>query len=451
MLSPKISRKGDHAIVVGGGIAGLLFARVLVGHFERITLIERDRYPTEAAFRAGVPQGRHVHTMLLRGQACLERLFPGLTSTLLAHGAVERDFVNDSIYYYGARCAREPSGLRGYNCSRPFLEHHIHQEVKRYNQISILEAHEVVSLLFDQNAQVVCGVRFHRREPNCELQDLQGDLVIDASGASSRILQWLEELGYEKPDETVMNAYLGYASRIYEAPSDHQPAWKSIAIQATERHRRGGVLLAAEKGRWIVALAGAGKDYPPTDELDYLAFARSLPDQALYDAIQGAKPLSPIYGYRKTENRWRHFERLERQPEGLFVVGDAMCVFNPMYGQGMTVTLFEALAFDACLRSMKGQKGLARLFQRKVARILAFPWQLAASADARLLGEDSRAKGTRRWLRQYLEAVQAAAPYEPQVFRAMLGVTHMVHSPLALFHPQIVVKVVASHQKRGAK
>lgn len=429
----------NHAIVIGGGIAGLLATRILSNFFKQVTLIERDRYPDAPLFRPGVPQGRQVHTLLLRGQRTLETWFPGLREQLGTQGAIERDYGLESLYFYGGRCPQLATNLQGWTCSRLLLEWQIRQFVAHCPGVQVKENTEVIHLLFEKATNVVYGVQFRERQsgqPPKEMRELRGDLVVDASGASSHINEWLRELGFDEPPESVVNPHLGYATCLYQRPLQGAQ-WKAIAIQATEEHRRGGSLMEIEGGRWMVVLAGSGKDYPPTQPDAYLEFAQSLPDQALYEAIQEATPLSPIYGYRRTENRWRHLERLKRQPEGLIVMGDALCMFNPLYGQGMTVAILQAQILARCLRSRQ-KADFARIFQRKIARIIAFPWRLATAADARIIEEQR----TRSLSQRYMEGLIALLPRDPHVLLTFLEVLHMLRSPLALFHPQIVLKVV---------
>src|SRR5579883_2404662 len=216
--------KRTHALVIGGGIAGLLAARVLLRHFERVTVIERDRYPEEPVFRAGVPQGRHAHIMLLRGQQALETLFPGLKATLLAQGAVERVYGAEgegtSLYSYGGRCPQIPPVLRGWNCSRPFLEWHIRQELAKEERLQLVEGHEVVHFLASDAEHAIVGVQFRARTASFskEIQELRADLVVDASGVSSRVATWLQELGYVAPRERIIKTWVNYATRLYLPP-----------------------------------------------------------------------------------------------------------------------------------------------------------------------------------------------------------------------------------------
>ena len=84
-IAPKLATKsGMHAVVIGGSIAGLLAARVLLNHFDRVTIVERDRLPEQPVPRQGVPQANHVHVLLTQGQRILAQLFPGIEAELTA-------------------------------------------------------------------------------------------------------------------------------------------------------------------------------------------------------------------------------------------------------------------------------------------------------------------------------------------------------------------------------
>jgi 2-polyprenyl-6-methoxyphenol hydroxylase-like FAD-dependent oxidoreductase len=152
-----------------------------------------------------------------------------------------------------------------------------------------------------------------------------------------------------------------------------------------------------EGDRWVLSLYGFNQDYPPTDEVGFLEFARTLSNPALYQAVKDAKPVSPIYSFRNTENRLRHYEKL-KLPEGLVVMGDAVFAFNPFYGQGMSAAAVGALELDRCLAKQLGSRtdltGLSDRFQKQLAQSLQAPWLLATNRDrARLSAVDATMTG----------------------------------------------------------
>ncbi len=417
-----------------------------------MSLIERDHYPEEPVFRAGVPQGRHVHVILLRGQQVIEELFPGITKKLQAQGAIEYDFMQELV-------SRQPTGwlpryqsaLRGYTCTRLLLEWQIRQELLKNERVQISEGREVVGLLASGDARLVQGVRVRPRNGTAiaesELVEVAADLVVDASGRDSHAPRWLKEMGYEPPEETEINAFLGYATRTYELDVDAARDWKGMLVMPDPpKNLRGGLMWAVEGGRWMAVLAGAGRDYPPTDEAGFLEFANSLIDPALYNVLKEAKPVTPIYGYRRTENRLRHFERLQRQPKCFVTIGDAYCAFNPVYGQGMTVAAMGAIALRGCLRQQQdGLDGLAANFHKQLALVDKLPWQLASASDDRVLeaiGEGRQVKWTTKILNSYFSGLVEAMPGSPLACQTFREVQHMVKPPAALFQPALVWKVL---------
>lgn len=443
---------GKQAIVIGGGIAGLLATRVLTEHFEHVLLIERDHYPEEPVFRAGVPQGRHIHIMKLRGQHTIEELFPGITKKLIARGAIEIDFIREfAIRYPAGWLPRLDSSLKGYTYTRLLLEWQIRRELIKNERVQVIEGREVVGLVASNDGLSVKGVRIRTRNGTAptegEQEEMLADLVVDASGRESHTPTWLEEMGYMPPEETVINAFLGYATCTYEPAPDLTRDWKGLRVASDPpKNLRGGIIWPIEGGRWMVLLGGSGKDYPPTDESGFLEFARSMLDTALYDAIKEATPVTPIYGYRWTENRWRHFERLQQQPERFVVIGDAFCVFNPIYGQGMTVAALEAMALHESLRQQRdGLEGLAMDFHKRQAIVTRLPWQQATAQDARVLqakGEGRKVPLATKVMNGYLQGLSEVLPSSPLAYRTFIEVQHMVKPPAALFQPAVVWKVL---------
>jgi 2-polyprenyl-6-methoxyphenol hydroxylase-like FAD-dependent oxidoreductase len=436
---------GSHAIVIGGSMAGLWAGRVLADHFDRVTIIERDHFPPEPDFRNGVPQGRHLHIFLARGQQILDHLFPGLNDELLAAGAVALDWAEDVLFLVRSGWTmRYRSDIIFYTTSRVLLEHIIRQRLSSNPKVRFVQGAEVTDLVTNEAKTHVTGVRVRYR-PGAEGagDTLTADLIVDASGRNSNTPDWLQGMGYQRPQDTVINSFLGYATRWYQRPPNFQSVWKLLVINPRPPQiARGGGILPAEGDRWVVTLGGAARDYPPTDEAGFMEFARSLVSPMLYDAIKDAEPLTPIYGYQRTANQFRHFERLERWPENFVVTGDAVCAFNPIYGQGMTVAAMDAMTLDETLRGGRGA-GMAQRFQRRLAEVNETPWLLATGEDFRYPTTEGGQRTPRtRFSHWYLDKVLLAMPGDQRIADTFLRVIQLTTPPTALFQPHIMRKVL---------
>lgn len=433
-----------HALVVGGSMAGLLAARVLADHFERVTIVERDGYPTGPEFRKGVPQSRHVHVLMTRGRRILERLFPGLEEGLLEAGAQLIDSAEELVLLFPAGFApRFRSGVPLLQSSRELLEYTVRQRVATLPGVRFVEKAEVTGLLPATDGEAVAGAKVRHRDGSVDEEIILADLVVDASGRNSSASRWLEELGYESPEETVVDAHLGYASRVYEDSEDDAFDWKALLVQAAPPDfTRGGVLYPIEGGRWIAGLSGLGKDYPPTDEEGFVEFARSLRTPMLYEAIRTLKPISKIHGFRATRNHRRHYENLSSQPRNFLVTGDAAFAFNPVYGQGMTTAAIGAEILDEALRERKTVR-LSSHFQKRLAKATSAAWILATGQDFRVRGvKGASPDAASRLVRPYMDRVMVLALEDLDVYRTVLGVYHMVEPPTAMFAPGIALKVL---------
>lgn len=443
---------GKQAAVIGGSMTGLLAARVLADYFEQVTVIERDRLPQGAELRNGVPQGRHLHILLAHGFEIMEDLFPGLNDELAAAGVPKTRWGLDSINLTaGGWLPRFESGIVTRTPSRALLDWTIHQRLMQNPRITFLEERQVTGLTATPDNMRVTGVRMKRRGTD-EEETLNADLVVDASGRESHTPEWLQSLGYDAPPESHVNAFLGYATRWYERPNDPTIDWRLLLISARPPHiPRGAAILEVEGGRWVVTVAGINKDYPPADETGFLEFARSLAAPTIYEAIKAAKPISGISGYQRTENRWRHYERLSRLPGNFIVFGDAACAFNPIYGQGLTVGAMSVKTLDACLREDGDLMHLPPRFQKRLASTIKNVWLLATGEDLRYPAtEGKRPNASERLTQKYLDRVMRAMPTSTDLTLAFFEVLNLRQPPTALFHPKLVLKVLRGERNKEA-
>ncbi len=466
MIANRIGRDraSTHAVVIGGSMAGMLAARILADHFDQVTVIERDRFPDAANSRNGVPQSRHLHVLLERGRLILERLFPGLTAELIADGASLVDTAADFAILNPAGWAVQfPSGIGMMACSRDLLDWHVRRHVRALPPVQFLPETDVAGLVPTSDRSDNCGVivRRHGEQSADRAGDetLHADLVVDASGRGSRSPKWLEALGYPAVNETVVNAFVGYASRVVRRPAALPAGHRGIFLQAAPpKHNRAGVAFPIEGDRWIVTLSGGGRDYPPADEAGFLRFLRSLRSPILYNALKDAEPLTPIAVHRGGENRIRHFEQMPAWPERFVVMGDAVCSFNPVYGQGMTIAALSAEALSGCLTEQRHRRaagdltGLARRFQCEVGQLNALPWMLSTSEDLRYAAvEGTRPRWTTRLLHRYVDCVLRLNTTSPIVRKRSLQVFHMLKSPAALFHPGTIARALWQLAKSPAR
>jgi len=436
----RASHADTSAIVLGASMSGLLAARALSDHCRHITIVERDLLLDHAEPRKGVPQSAHAHGLLASGYRVMDRYFPGLMEELRHMGAPVGDVVGDFLWFqYGHWKLRHESGLRGITVSRPCLEAAIRQRVRRLPNVTILEDVSGVRPVFDTQARRVTGLVV-QRSPRHEQEFLAADLVVDATGRGSRSPQWLEEWGFGKPEVVTVTVNVGYATRVFERhPGDLFDSNGAI-VSGIPNSTRYGAVLAAEGNRWVITLVGTVRDYPPSDETGWLQFAASLPVPVIHELASRARPLSDIIGYRFPANQRRLYEHMRHFPDGYLVLGDALCSFNPVYGQGMSVVALEAEALDEELSA--GMHGLSARFYRRARKLIDIAWDIATGEDLRI----PQVQGPRplgfRILGRYLEQVHTVAAYDHLVCRKFMDVLNLLASPTSLMSPRVAWRVL---------
>ncbi|MFF9864863.1 FAD-dependent oxidoreductase [Streptomyces sp. NPDC013953] len=431
-----------HAVVIGGSIAGLLAARVLAEHAERVTVVERDRFPEEPGPRAGVPQGRHTHVLLESGQRALEELLPGVVGELRAQGAPRVGMPEDMVQWQDGRWLRRtPATVHLFTGARPRLEHVLRRRVLADPRIATVEGTDAVGLLGD--AARVRGVLLRDRGAGRgkEPRALEADLVVDASGRGSRAPEWLSAIGAQPPGEETLDTGLAYATRLYRgAPAGAGTDALGHYTVANPRQTYAATVLPIEDGRHLVTLSGLRGDEPPTDDEGFEAYAARLPHPVVSEWLAKAEPESPVHGFRATANVRRRYDRPGRRPAGFVATGDALCTFNPIYGQGMAVAALCAVALRDALADPR-RTPTTRRVQRALFDASRQAWDISAGADRQMPGAAGNAARTGpagRAAAWYLKRVQERYAGDPEVgaaFRSVLTLNEPVH---ALFAPRIM-------------
>jgi 2-polyprenyl-6-methoxyphenol hydroxylase-like FAD-dependent oxidoreductase len=453
------SRLGEHAVVIGGSIAGLVSARVLADYFDRITILERDHIEPRPGVHKSTPQGNHLHTVLIGGLQVLAALYPGFCEQLYAMGAVplrlSRDFPiyrPDGVAFSLTGAVREPRdlGIQIYSQSRGLLEHCLRQFTLALANISAESDAPVERLIVSKGR--VDGLSY---KSHGEPRSLHCDLVIDCGGRGSHAPRWLTEMGFSAPEETIIGVDFAYSSTKFRIPGDGvTPDRCALFGGPPPEFTRGGALAQIEDETWLVSLAGRFRDYPPQDEAGFMAFAAALPTPGLYEIIKGAERVAAISHFRFPTSVLRHYERLPSFPERFLVLGDAISSFNPVYGQGMSSAALQARALGRLLEersnSPQGLEGLAAAFFPRAAEVINAPWTLAANLDFAYPQTTGTRSSMPPEVTRYLLALDALTAEDIEIHKTMIEVIGLARPLSALWDEPVRSRVLTRMNKTDA-
>jgi 2-polyprenyl-6-methoxyphenol hydroxylase-like FAD-dependent oxidoreductase len=438
-------RVGDHALILGGSMAGLATAAALSDRFDRVTIVERDVLPDGAEGRRGVPQGRHGHALLPGGLEELSTLLPGLLDDLQRAGAeTVRRGGHLRFHSYAGMLMQVEFERDVVAATRPLIEWAVRERVRRLPNVTFRDGHDIRRLMTAGHRVVGAVVAAHGRDVE---EGLHADLVVDATGRGSRTPHWLAELGFPVPETDEVHVDVRYTTRFFRSATPPGGA-KQILVTGNPGNQRGAFAQAVEGDRWLVTLMGMHGEQPPSDLGGFIDYARRLAASDIAELISGATPDGDAETTTYPASRRRRYERLRRFPERYVVLGDAMCSFNPIYGQGMSVAAREA----RILRDVV-DRGLDRIgprFFRRARRIVDIPWDQSVGADLR----DPRVIGPRplRWrlITAYLDRVFPAATRDPVVALTLFHVIGLVAAPETLMRPAVVARVLRDRRRHGA-
>jgi 2-polyprenyl-6-methoxyphenol hydroxylase-like FAD-dependent oxidoreductase len=430
-----------HAVVIGASIAGLLAARALSETYARITVIDRDTLPDHPATRRGVPQGRLAHALLAAGADAMEELFPGLQAEMIASGAFTCDLLGEYRWYldgYPFRPAH--SGLTVIGLTRPLLEHLIRARVADLPGVTIVSPAAVTGLETADGRVTGVLVRTGATE-----ESMPADLVLDAAGRGSRALLWRRELGYPEPPVSEIRANMVYLTRHYRREPHFLDGTEGATFVPFPAQPRGALVLPQENDQFALVLAGMLGEEPPSDDEGMLAFAESLPAPEAVKVLRLATPLDEPVVMRYPASVRHYYEKADKHPDGFLVTGDALCSFNPVYGQGLTVAALEAVALARLLA--EGTASLPARFYAAAAKVINVAWDLAAGGDLRYPEVEGRRPAGSGLVNRYLDWYRAAASVDAVLGATFLRVANLTEPPSRLMAPGHVVRVLRSARK----
>lgn len=420
----------SRAIVIGASIAGCLAARALARHVDEVLVLEQDAFSSRPEPRKTVAQEHHVHLLLNRGSAIIETLYPGFKQALLEAGAQEIDLSHGVKCYAGSAWKqRWPTGVSAHYCSRTLLEFVLRQQATGVENVNIIDGVRVKALLHESAR--VAGVQV---TIDGEARELTAALVVDASGRGSRTPAWLKQLGYgEALREEVANQ-LGYVSRVYRRNPARNSGWQVLLVTPDLPARRNmGVISPIEGDRYMVTAGGWFGASPRPDEADFMRFLAELPVPDIYDEVSQLEPLGSFHQFKMPCSLRRRYDLMPDWPQGLLVVGDALCSINPIYSQGMSVSALQVEALTRVLPAFL--RGDIRAQQVLGAQIEAtdVSWQQAKVNDESLCPEQAPAGLKARLRARWLGLVNAAAYHNREVAIATLNVANLVADRRTLY------------------
>jgi len=321
--------------------------------------------------------------------------------------------------------------------SRPLLEYLVRQKVRNIPNIAVLEAHDVVDLTFTSQRDRVTGARVRARDGGVE-HILNAELVVDATGRGSRTPTFLDNLGYNRPAHNHINVRLTYTSQLLRLPPNALNE-RILIISPVPGRPTGMALFGYENATWIFTAIGMAGHAAPAELTDMIAFIEDFTPPHVAAALRDAEPLADIARHRMPSSQWRRYDKMQRFPAGLLVFGDAICSFNPIYGQGMTVAALQAKALRKCLQH--GTAGLARRYFRAAAKPISAAWQLSSGGDLNLPEVEGPRPLSVRVANRYVDRLQRTAESDTVVAEQFVKVTGLIDPPARLLHPQILLRV----------
>lgn len=434
-----MSVRVDHAIVIGGSVSGSPAAKVLSEFFDRVTVLDRDDLPKHAEHHRGVPQSPHLHGLLYGGRIALDELFDdGFTDAMRAAGGPYFDFAKHQAFRFPEGwIKRAPGDLMVIFSTRWTMEHVIRELARRESNIG-WEVGQATGFTTTEGGHRVTGVKLK------DGRTLEADLVVDAAGRASKSPKWIEEIGFDAPEESFVRSFLGYATVYGQLPEDAWPGdIKSIAAPPFPGTTRGAFVVPQENGLVGIMAAGQSRDYPPTDTTGFTEFLRTAISPVLGEMWERMEPETEIRATKTSHNRLVRWHELERRPQGFLAIGDAVAAFNPVYGQGITTASLQAKALRQALNDHDDLDAVVDVFPARAKEVCTFAWTGATDADCAFEGteiENLERTEADAEITAYLSKLRLATTLDAYVAQAFFRAQGSMQGEL-LFEPELMAKV----------
>ncbi|PGU78278.1 FAD-dependent oxidoreductase [Bacillus cereus] len=438
----------NKAIVIGGSMAGKFAAKALSTSFKEVIIIEAGERWDGKSLRKRVPQSNHPHVLLKGGENAIEELFPNITNELIEAGSIINNFTRDLKWHQFGLWKQPFIGeVHMIQQSRPLLEWHIQKRIHQISNITIKYETLVKGLLVDAKLNKVCGVKVKYLETNTQ-EEVHADLVVDASGFGSKSIEWLRE--YEiKVQEEKVRIDLFYATKMFKLRENEELDCCNMLMSPSFPDNPYGVLIQTiEDNRYFVTFSGYANEKAPQTDDEFYDFAENLSISNVTDFLNKAEGITDIKTYKIPYQVRRRFDLVNNVPEGLLVIGDAQCRFDPVFGQGVSVAAMEAHQLQLLLQDRKQlDKTFTQQFYKKAATIIETPWDMTTTEISRhpqLKRELTTKQKFQLW---YTKQIYRLSASNSDVYIRLVRVMNLIRSPFHLFHPKVLLSVLLNRKK----
>lgn len=438
----------NKAIVIGGSMAGKFAAKVLSTSFKEVIIIEAGERWDGKSSRKRVPQSNHPHVLLKGGENAIEELFPNITNELIEAGSIINNFTRDLKWHQFGLWKQPFIGeVHMIQQSRPLLEWHIQKRIHQISNITIKYETLVKGVLVDAKLNKVCGVKVKYLETNTQ-EEVHADLVVDASGFGSKSIEWLRE--YEiKVQEEKVRIDLFYATKMFKLKENEELDCCNMLMSPSFPDNPYGVLIQTiEDNRYFVTFSGYANEKAPQTDDEFYDFAENLSISNVTDFLNKAEGITGIKTYKIPYQVRRRFDLVNNVPEGLLVIGDAQCRFDPVFGQGVSVAAMEAHQLQLLLQDRKQlDKTFTQQFYKKAATIIETPWDMTTTEISRhpqLKRELTTKQKFQLW---YTKQIYRLSASNSDVYIRLVRVMNLIRSPFHLFHPKVLLSVLLNRKK----
>ena len=428
----------DKAIVIGGGIAGLLCARVLSDVSKEVVIFEKEQIAGNLETRRGVPQAFHTHTLLDSGRRILNEYFRGFTDELEKLGNKKADQTAGlKWFHHGAWKYREPLGESLNIQSRWHLEGLARKYIKETYNISIQNSKVDDIVITEEKISAVIS----------EGKEFYADIVLDCSGPASQLKTWLPKHGFSCPPELRIKIDLKYSTYLYKRDPEEKHEWEGLAIypEAPHGHKSGIVFPIIDEIHgpcWQVTAVGRNGEYAGNSHEEFLKFMQGLDQPDIFDCISKWEVIDKK-GHHISfhENIRTYYDHLLKYPAGLLPCGDSFGRINPIFGQGMSIAAIESEILKKTLSEVSDLKTLTSLYLKRIGCFFDIPWFLVNCEDWRYPHIPGRRKAV-KFINWYTGRLHKLCGSDKQIVSDMYKVLHFNKKPISLFKPKTVFKAL---------